>query len=151
MTMLTISEMAAFAGVSARTIRYHHDIGLIPPPGRDSAGRRICDPADAVRLARVRSLAEAGFTLTDILEMLPVGVTEVDAGVFTRGRTRVAEHLAEEATVISGQRRRLDEEELPSGEFPASVVLDSATGDIPPAVVRFNEPVGQLTGTEVAR
>ena len=251
MTMLTISELAAFAGVSARTIRHYHDIGLMPPAGRDSAGRRIYAPSDAVRLARVRSLAEAGFTLTDILEVLPVGVSEVDTGVFTRVRSRVAERLAEEAKVISGQRRhlaglkspelvglsdgnaalfrrwreigvaeefiralgrvwvvyrtvfpdtfddgvrwatealesaeyrvllrdvshlwtvepddplvvetarrvadyirRLDEEELRRGEFPASVVIDSVIEDIPPALIRFNELVGQLTGTEVAR
>ena len=34
--MLTISQLANYAGTTARAVRHYHQIGLLPEPGRGS-------------------------------------------------------------------------------------------------------------------
>ena len=38
--MLTISQLAAYAGVTVRAVRHYHQIGLLPEPERDASGYR---------------------------------------------------------------------------------------------------------------
>jgi DNA-binding transcriptional MerR regulator len=38
--MLTISRLAAYAGVTVRALRHYHQIGLLPEPERDHSGYR---------------------------------------------------------------------------------------------------------------
>ena len=38
--MLTIGQLAAYAGVTVRTVRHYHQIGLLPEPERDASGYR---------------------------------------------------------------------------------------------------------------
>jgi MerR family regulatory protein len=41
--MLTIGQLAAYAGVTVRAVRHDHHIGLLPEPERDASGyRRYC-------------------------------------------------------------------------------------------------------------
>lgn len=56
--MLTISQLAAYAGVTVRAVRHYHQIGLLPEPGRDRSGYRTYDGA-VVRLIRIRTLADS--------------------------------------------------------------------------------------------
>jgi DNA-binding transcriptional MerR regulator len=58
--MLTISQLAAYAGVSVRAVRHYHAKGLLPEPVRDHSGYRRYDAAAVVELIRIRTLAEAG-------------------------------------------------------------------------------------------
>ena len=37
-SMLTISQLAAYAGVTVRAVRYHHRVGLLAEPERDHSG-----------------------------------------------------------------------------------------------------------------
>ena len=74
--MLTISQLAAYAGVTVRAVRHYHQIGLIAEPARDHSGYRTYGAADVVRLIRIRTLAEAGVPLArvqDLLHATPVG------------------------------------------------------------------------------
>ena len=34
--MLTISQLATYAGVTVRAVRHYHQIGLLPEPERDA-------------------------------------------------------------------------------------------------------------------
>ncbi len=68
--MLTIGELAAFAGVSTRTIRYYHGLGLLPEPARDESGYRRYDADDVVRLVRIVALAAAGVPLVKVGDLL---------------------------------------------------------------------------------
>lgn len=106
---LMIRDLAAFAEVTTRTIRHYHDIGLMPPAGRDGSGQRIYVPADAVRLVRIRNLIEAGFSLNDILDVLPPGAGEIDGNVYTAIRQRVDRRLDAEEKALRARRRRLGE------------------------------------------
>ena len=79
--MLTISQLAAYAGVTVRAVRHYHQIGLLPEPERDHSGYRTYDAAAVVRLIRIRTLAEAGVPLARVKELLDAGEEEFAAAV----------------------------------------------------------------------
>src|SRR3546814_18747445 len=68
--MLTISQLAAYAGVTVRAVRHYHAKGLLPEPGRDHSGYRRYDAAAVVELIRIRTLADAGVPLSRVQELL---------------------------------------------------------------------------------
>lgn len=74
--MLTISQLASYAGVTVRTVRHYHQIGLLAEPGRDRSGYRNYDAAAVVRLIRIRVLADAGVPLARVQELLVAGPDE---------------------------------------------------------------------------
>jgi DNA-binding transcriptional MerR regulator len=67
---MRIGELAALVGVSTRTVRHYHHLGLLPEPERLANGYREYRLRDAVALARVRRLAELGLTLDEIRDAL---------------------------------------------------------------------------------
>lgn len=79
--MLTISQLAAYAGVTVRAVRHYHQIGLLPEPERDRSGYRAYDAAAVVRLIRIHSLADAGVPLARVQQLLDAGPEEFADGV----------------------------------------------------------------------
>jgi DNA-binding transcriptional MerR regulator len=67
---MRIGELAALVGVSTRTVRHYHHLGLLPEPARLANGYREYRLRDAVLLARVRRLAELGLSLDEIRDVL---------------------------------------------------------------------------------
>ncbi|MFJ4438251.1 MerR family transcriptional regulator [Streptomyces sp. NPDC088923] len=67
---MRIGELAAVAGVSTRTVRHYHRIGLLPEPARQPNGYREYGLRDAVELARVRRLTELGLSLDEVRDAL---------------------------------------------------------------------------------
>lgn len=63
-------ELAHMAGVSVRTLRHYHAIGLLPEPKRSSNGYREYEAEHLLRLLRIRQLASLGFSLDQIGPML---------------------------------------------------------------------------------
>jgi DNA-binding transcriptional MerR regulator len=51
-----IGEVAALVGVSPKTIRYYHEVGLLAEPPRTGAGYRLYTAQDLLRLQRIRRL-----------------------------------------------------------------------------------------------
>ncbi|MEV5682843.1 MerR family transcriptional regulator [Streptomyces sp. NPDC052164] len=85
-TVLTVSRLAATAGVTVRTVRHYHHIGLLPEPERDASGYRRYSAQAAVDLIRIRALADRGVPMARIdapLHARPTGfaaaVTDIDA------------------------------------------------------------------------
>jgi DNA-binding transcriptional MerR regulator len=68
--MLTISQLAAYAGVTVRAVRHYHAKGLLPEPSRDHSGYRRYDAAAVVDLIRIRTLADAGVPLSRVRGLL---------------------------------------------------------------------------------
>jgi MerR family copper efflux transcriptional regulator len=71
----TIGAVARVLGMSAKTIRYYEDIGLVPPPRREgtgwiSPGRRIYVDDDIERLRFVKQARKLDFQIVDIKELL---------------------------------------------------------------------------------
>lgn len=79
--MLTIGELATYAGVTVRAVRHYHAKGLLPEPDRDHSGYRRYDAGAVVELIRIRTLAEAGVPLARVRELLRAGEEEFAAAV----------------------------------------------------------------------
>lgn len=67
---MRIGELAALVGVSTRTVRHYHHLGLLPEPERLANGYRDYRLREAVALARIRRLAELGVSLDEIRDIL---------------------------------------------------------------------------------
>lgn len=67
---LTIGQAAAFVGVTIKTVRHYHRLGLVDEPERDGSGYRRYGSADLLRLVQARTLAGAGVPLAEIGELL---------------------------------------------------------------------------------
>ncbi|MEV6250786.1 MerR family transcriptional regulator [Streptomyces sp. NPDC051742] len=67
---LTIGQAAAFVGVTIKTVRHYHRLGLLAEPERDGSGYRRYGSADLLRLIQVRTLAGAGVPLAEVGELL---------------------------------------------------------------------------------
>ena len=91
--MLTISQLAAYAGVTVRAVRHYHAKGLLPEPERDDSGYRRYDAAAVVELIRIRTLADAGVPLSRVQELLTAD-EESFAGVVRSGQ-QAADHRPE--------------------------------------------------------
>ncbi|MCA2226243.1 MerR family transcriptional regulator [Nonomuraea aurantiaca] len=79
--MLTIGELASYAGVTVRAVRHYHAKGLLPEPERDHSGYRRYDAGAAVELIKIRTLAEAGVPLARVRELLQADEEEFAAAV----------------------------------------------------------------------
>ncbi|MCX4851509.1 MerR family transcriptional regulator [Streptomyces sp. NBC_00893] len=79
--MLTIGELASYAGVTVRAVRHYHAKGLLPEPERDHSGYRRYDAGAVVELIRIRTLAEAGVPLARVRELLQADQAEFAATV----------------------------------------------------------------------
>jgi MerR family copper efflux transcriptional regulator len=65
-----IGDLAQRSGVTAKTIRYYEDVGLVEPPPRSPAGYRDYEPAALDRLAFIRAAQAIGLTLGEIRSII---------------------------------------------------------------------------------
>lgn len=114
--MLTISQLAAYAGVTVRAVRHYHAKGLLPEPARDPSGYRRYDAAAVVELIRIRTLAEAGVPLSRVRELLDADQEAFGAAIEDidhRLRTEIRErqrHRERVAQLAAGDRLALPPE-----------------------------------------
>lgn len=67
---LSVGELAARTGFSAKTLRYYEQIGLLPPPTRRASGYRVYDPSYETRLAFIGRAKRLSLSLEQIREIL---------------------------------------------------------------------------------
>ncbi|MCA6091111.1 MerR family transcriptional regulator [Streptomyces sp. SCA3-4] len=116
--MLTIGRLAATAGVTVRTVRHYHHVGLLPEPERDASGYRRYSAQAAVDLIRIRTLADAGVPLARIDALLHAQPAE-----FASAMTDIDAALQRKIDQLTDYRRRIAE--LSGGEklfLPPEVV-----------------------------
>ncbi|MBC8172170.1 MAG: MerR family transcriptional regulator [Anaerolineae bacterium] len=65
-SVLRIGEMARLLGVTPKTVRHYHKLGLIPEPERSEGGYRLYATADLFHLQRIRRLQALGLSLQQI-------------------------------------------------------------------------------------
>lgn len=70
MAGLLIGDVARAAGVSAPTIRYYEQVGLLPPPVRSTSGYRRYSDVAIEELRFIRKAQALGFSLDEITEIL---------------------------------------------------------------------------------
>jgi DNA-binding transcriptional MerR regulator len=129
--MLTISQLAAYAGVTVRAVRHYHQIGLLPEPERDTSGYRRYGAAAVVSLIKVRTLADAGVPLSRIARML-----EADAAVFGAAIQQIDDHLRDEIDRLENSRKQIAQ--LASGDSLA----------LPPEVVAYLDRLREIGASE---
>ena len=78
---MRVSDAAKIAGCSVRTVRYYHNLGLLPVPAKQRGSWRDYEFADVARLIQIRSMAQAGMRLDDIRLELSAAETAVMAAV----------------------------------------------------------------------
>jgi DNA-binding transcriptional MerR regulator len=100
--MLTIGQLAAYAGVTVRAVRHYHQIGLLPEPERDASGYRRYGATAVVSLIKIRTLANAGVPLSQIGQML-----EAAAPAFAEAVRRIDSHLREEIERLETSRKQI--------------------------------------------
>ena len=114
--MLTISQLAAYAGVTVRAVRHYHHRGLLPEPERDSSGYRRYDAQAVIDLLRIKTLADAGVPLARVESLLDASpdelsmtVGDLDAELALRIK-ELREHRKRLAQLAAGERLYLPEE-----------------------------------------
>ncbi|MGW2642509.1 MerR family transcriptional regulator [Streptomyces sp. NPDC001348] len=121
---MRIGELAAAVGVTTRTVRHYHHLGLLPEPERLANGYRHYTLRHAVVLARIRRLTELGLGLAEVRDVLAD-----DAGKdLVEVLTELDEDLARQEAELRRRRARLrgllEHGELPA-EGPVSTELAS--------------------------
>ena len=129
--MLTIGQLAAYAGVTVRAVRHYHQIGLLPEPERDASGYRRYGPTAVVSLIKIRTLADAGVPLSQIRQML-----EADASTFAEAVQRIDSHLRDEIERLETSRK---------------LIAQLAAGDslaLPPEVISYLDQLREIGVSE---
>lgn len=68
-SLFGISEVGGLTGLSARTIRYYEELGLLPGVRRRAGGRRVYGDDELERLRFIQRLKALGLSLAEIKEL----------------------------------------------------------------------------------
>jgi DNA-binding transcriptional MerR regulator len=100
--MITIGQLATYAGVTIKAVRHYHQRGLLEEPGRDSSGYRRYTAQHAIDLVKIKTLAEAGVPLARVKELLAAKPDRFDAAI-----TEIDRNLQERAKELRLTRQRI--------------------------------------------
>ncbi len=131
------AEAAELAGVTTRTLRHYHRIGILDEPPRSANGYREYSLAQVARVIRIRRLAALGVPLERTAPLLESGS---DAAADLE---RIDTELAEQIEALKRRRLELDEirqsrhaPDLASGIAPfAEALTDGLSGALADLVV----------------
>jgi DNA-binding transcriptional MerR regulator len=129
--MLTIGQLAAYAGVTTRAVRHYHQIGLLPEPERDASGYRRYGAMAVVSLIKIRTLANAGVPLSQIGQML-----QADAPAFAEAVHRIDSHLRDQIERLETSRKQIAQ--LATGHSLA----------LPPEVIAYLDRLREIGASE---
>lgn len=133
---MRIKELADLAGSTVRTVRYYHQIGLLPiPPRRD--GARDYDMSHLARLVRVRWLAQAGMPLSGIAATLDGASTVTDLKA-------TVDALDEQIAELSARRERMT-------ALIAAAERDDRLSPLPPVIARFYDQLERRADARARR
>ncbi|WBB70120.1 MerR family transcriptional regulator [Micromonospora sp. WMMD812] len=99
---ITIGQAAAFVGITVKTVRHYHKLGLVKEPERDRSGYRRYGSDELLRLVQVRTLAAAGVPLAEIRPLLDADTTRFTAAIAQVERQldeRIEELIARRGTL----------------------------------------------------
>jgi DNA-binding transcriptional MerR regulator len=104
---LTVKEVAELAGVTPRTVRYYHSIGLLAEPPRDGSGYRRYGGKEVVELVRIVRLRAVGMPLPQIAQR--IAAADADDASLDSALTSLADELDAEIARLTTTRDRLRE------------------------------------------
>jgi DNA-binding transcriptional MerR regulator len=100
--MITIGQLASYAGVTIKAVRHYHQRGLLEEPPRDSSGYRRYGVEHAIELVKIKTLAEAGVPLARIKELLAAGPDQFAAAI-----AEIDSRLQDRAAELARTRERI--------------------------------------------
>ncbi len=103
--LLRIQEVAELCALTARSIRYYEEVGLLKPAGRSEGAYRLYDRDDLERLLFIKAMRDdAGFSLAEI------GLLLEDEAARERSRERfmATSDVAERRAILRASAGRLD-------------------------------------------
>ena len=100
--MITIGQLAAYAGVTIKAVRHYHKRGLLGEPPRDSSGYRRYTAQHAIDLVKIKTLAEAGVPLARIKELFTAEPDQFGAAM-----AEIDRNLQERARELRRTRERI--------------------------------------------
>lgn len=98
---MNIGTLAELTGVTPDTLRYYEKKGLLDSPSRGANGYRIYSDADAARVRFVRSAQALGFSLAEVLWIIP----RLSAGRVNRAE--IEQHLMKKLAEIDAHIAQL--------------------------------------------
>lgn len=115
--MITIGQLANYAGVTIKAVRHYHKRGLLEEPPRDASGYRRYSARHAIQLVKIKTLAGAGVPLARIKDLL-------DADRFAEATAEIDRNLRERAEELLRARERIARLRAGDGMFVSSEVAD---------------------------
>jgi len=100
-----IGELAEMFGVTARTIRYYEELGLLEAAGREEGRHRRYPATNAIHLKRIQQLKDYGLSLAEISELFDLARRDRSG---ERVRSRLAEKYREKREEARKRRESLD-------------------------------------------
>jgi DNA-binding transcriptional MerR regulator len=100
--VLTIGQLAAYVGVTARAIRHYHQQGLLAEPPRDPSGYRRYSTHAVADLIRIKALADAGVPLARVRHLLAT-----DPAEFALAVARIDQAFQDRISNLQHRRRQL--------------------------------------------
>jgi len=100
--MITIGQLAGYAGVTIKAVRHYHQRGLLAEPPRDSSGYRRYSAQDAIELVKIKTLGDAGVPLARIKELLAA-----DPDRYATAIAEIDRDLQERAAELQRTRERI--------------------------------------------
>ena len=105
-----IGDVCRQTGLSARTIRYYEEVGLLPGVRRRSGGRRIYGDDELERLRFIQRLKALGLSLAEIKELSAIYAIAGSTGaMLERLADQLDGHLGELDMRIAALRQLRDE------------------------------------------
>lgn len=139
------NEVAKLAGVSVRTLRHYHSLGLLPEPPRSDNGYRDYTAADVARVLRIKRLASLGFPLArigSVLEEMDAPKADPNTGSTTTGTAPSPMSALEELDCeLALEIERLQEQR----RTIAALRAENLDPDLP---VRFSRILRMLPGVD---
>ncbi|CAL9438189.1 MerR family transcriptional regulator [Streptomyces albus] len=128
----TISEVAAFTGLSAHTLRWYERIGLMPHVDRSHTGQRRFSNRDLDWLELVGKLRLTGMTVADMVryaEMVREGETTIPArkALLEATRQDVLSRIAELRDTLAVLDYKIDHYARKTGDLPAAAAVAAQT------------------------
>lgn len=117
--LLTIGQLAQYAGVTIKAVRHYHKRGMLPEPPRDASGYRRYSADHAIQLLKIKTLADAGVPLARIRELLTA-----DPERFTAAVAEIDHKLQERAEELARTRQRIARLGMGDRLFVSSEVAD---------------------------
>lgn len=143
---MRVKELADLTGATVRTIRYYHEVGLLPVPVT-RYGRRDYDLVHVARLTRIRWLARAGVPLSKVPGLLGLDTPGSPAG----DRDAILLDLRATAAALEAQLEQLRVQRDQVSRLVASVERDDHLSPMPAAVARFYDDLELRSGDERTR